>query len=170
MTNYSEIVSIIFSGFTALFAGFTALFAGLVWWIARKSLDPRFELLIKERSGNRLDGKLVLENMGNQTLTIERIKAKSPAGLRLPLPTIAYKQDSYGAHSIPTPIETSSIDITCHIEPRDTQKIDISMDLPEKPKLPNTVVISVQTSIPRRFLNTKNDSVKAVLPRNERIW
>ena len=63
-------------------AALSALFAGLIWWLARKRLNPRFALVVRNQPvPNVLTLGIEILNRADNDIVIEAISVKAPLAL-----------------------------------------------------------------------------------------
>lgn len=131
----------------------TALFTGLYWRLAKKRGEPIFSLVIEQVQGNRLNGKIIIDNPGPGVLCVVGFKAGKPRGLRIALPQNAYSQGGTGElSSEPIPIKSVTIDYAFNIPPRESKSVSLAMDLPSNIRRASLVSVLAISMASNSFL------------------
>jgi hypothetical protein len=131
----------------------TALFTGLYWRLAKKRGEPIFSLVIEQVQGNRLKGKIIIDNAGPGVLCVVGFKAGKPKGLRIALEVDAYSQGATGEiSSEPIPIKSVTIDYALNVPPRESKSVSLAMDLPSNTRRASLVSILAISMASNSFL------------------
>jgi hypothetical protein len=133
----------------------TALFTGLYWRLVKKRGDPIFTLVIDQIQGNRLNGKIIIDNPGPGVLRLVGFKAGKPKGLRIALPQDAYSRSSTGDIGEPIPIKSVAFDYPFTISPRQSYSVHLSMDLPSNTHKASLVCVLAISMASNKFLSLR---------------
>lgn len=149
-----------------LFSGLTALFAGLVWWLARKSIEPYFELLVEATGPEGMLAKLSVDNKSRETAFISQIRGHSPLGLLVsPLKT-QYKPTEGTVLYLPE--WSDSIPCSLSTASGKSGSMPFMLKLPEDRRFETIVSISVRIRRRSRIMPYKIKVITAILPDSSR--
>lgn len=128
----------------------TALFTGLYWRLAKKRGDPIFTLVIDQEQGNRLNGRVIIENPGPAVLRIVKFKAGKPRGLLIAEPHSGLSYVPGEGKFIGTlQVNSDTIDYPVEVPPRESKSVSLVMDLPSNTRrasLLSVLAISIASS------------------------
>jgi hypothetical protein len=153
--------------FTAIGAVLTALFTGLYWRLVKKRGDPKFSLEIDQIQGNRLNGRIIIENPGPVMLRTVGFKADKPKGLLIALPHTGSSFDpGKGEYIGPTQVKSVTIDYALNVPPHESKSVSLVMDLPSNTRRASLVSVLVLSMASNRFLLVRQikNAAKATLP------
>jgi hypothetical protein len=163
MSESSKFLEII----TAIGVILTALFTGLYWRVFKKRGDPIFTLVIDQEQGNRLNGRIIIENPGPVMLRFFRFKAVKPTGLLIALPHTGARYDpAEGKYIGPTQVKSDTIDYRLDVPPHESKSLSLVMDLPSNTRRASRVRVLVLSMVSNRFLPVRHikNAATATLP------
>ena len=145
----------------------TALFTGLYWRLVKKRGDPKFTLVIDQIQGNRLNGRIIIENPGPVALRIVGFKAGKPKGLLIAEPhTGSSYVPAKGKFIGPTQVKSDTIDYALEVPPFEPKWFPLVMDLPSNTRKASLVSVLVISMASNSFLPVRHikNAAKAKLP------
>jgi hypothetical protein len=134
-----------------------------MWWLARKSLEPHFEMLFNRAgSFDCIPATLTIENTSRATLFIDQIYPYSPIGLKVSLPHSSYDA-SIGEPSL-RPEWADTVPGPPAVPPGKSSSTTILLRLPEDLRFSTIVSISVRILRKSRTMPYRIKVVTAILP------
>jgi hypothetical protein len=151
--------------FGLAFSGLTAMFAGLVWWLARKSLEPQVELIARQwGAAGTVFGELRVMNRSRTSVVVDHITAHQPPGMkiwsRFPVPPtapmVSQRRDFHeGAPSLTVLSGDSAV-----------LELELQLSVPRTPL--SKLSISVRIARRSRVIRHKTKAITAILPESMR--
>lgn len=139
----------------------SATFAGLIWWLARKRLDTRYELDVEGLHGHgdlRLNA--VIRNRGDKTVVVEAISVESPLGI-----VIGENGGHMGASSA-KPYHETAQKVPYQLRVKPDESIGTSLAVRRPDGFKSLKSVSIRLHILRTFptIRHKKKTLTAILP------
>ena len=134
-----------------------------MWWIARKSTDPHFELFIDRGTFDCMEATLSTDNSKSRaTLLIDQLRPYSPLGLKISLYLADYNPVT--SQNILRPGWADTVPYSSSIRPGKVSVTPLLLQLPEDLRFSTRVSISVRIVKKSWTIPYKMKVVTAVVP------
>jgi hypothetical protein len=154
----------------ALFAtSLSALFAGLIWWIARKSLSPRYELrVVNVFDKNTIALAVEIDNRGNQRIVVDGMSVALPLAI-LGNAATSHFGETAGMSDLANAKHFTQVAARREIEPGKQKGWTLVLYSEDEFRSRKTVSISIHILVSWPAIRHKKKVLTAILPESTSI-